>query len=258
MPQFADAREVVEGALATPGLTVSALIPNLKGAERGVELGVHKMNFVLSASEAHNRANVRRTTEESIDDFRRVRDMLANLPKAQRPLLCGGVSTAFGCTIEGAVSEDRVREIAVLLAEAGADEIVLADTVGYASPNAISRVFKGVMAEVGDLPVAAHFHDTRGLGLANAAAALDAGVRRFDATLAGLGGCPHAPGATGNVVMEDLAYLCESMGFATGIDLSKLVEVRAILRRVLPSERMNGAIAVAGTPKTYRAVHPTH
>lgn len=254
MPQFADAKEVVEGALAIPGLTVSALIPNLKGAERGIELGVRKMNFVLSVSEGHNRANVRRSTQESLEDFRRVAEAIRKQPKGKRPQLCGGLSTAFGCTIEGRVSEERVVELAVALAEAGADEIVLADTVGYASPNAISRVFKRVIAQVQPLPVAAHFHDTRGLGLANATAALDAGVRHFDATLAGLGGCPHAPGATGNVVMEDLAYLCDSMGFETGIDLAKLVRVREILRRALPDERLNGAIAVAGPPKTYRSM----
>lgn len=254
MPQFADAKEVVEGALAIPGLTVSALIPNLKGAERGMELGVHKVNFVLSVSEGHNRANVRRSTQESLDDFRRVAEALRQQPEGTRPQLCGGLSTVFGCTIEGRISEERVVELAVALAEAGADEIVLADTVGYASPNAISRVFKRVIAAVQSLPVAAHFHDTRGLGLANATAALDVGVRHFDATLAGLGGCPHAPGATGNVVMEDIAYLCESMGFETGIDLAKLVRVREILRRALPNERLNGAIAVAGPPKTYHSM----
>jgi hydroxymethylglutaryl-CoA lyase len=249
IPQFADAADVVAGALEVPGLTVSALIPNMKGAQRGVELGVHKLNYVMSVSESHNRANVRRTVEESLDDFRSIVAMLRDVPAARRPKISGGLSTSFGCTIEGAVSECRVVELAVLQAEAGADEIVVADTVGYGGPQAVRRVFAQVLANVGKLPVIAHFHDTRGLGLANAAAALDVGVRHFDATLAGLGGCPHAPGATGNVVMEDLAFLCESMGFSTGIDIPRLVAVRDIVKAALPDERLSGAIAVAGLPK---------
>jgi hydroxymethylglutaryl-CoA lyase len=251
IPQFADAADVVRGALATPGLTVSALIPNMKGAQRGVELGVHKLNYVMSVSESHNRANVRKTIDESLDDFRNIVAMLREQPAASRPKISGGLSTSFGCTIEGAVSESRVVELAVLLAEAGADELVVADTVGYGGPHAIRRVFTQVLANVGNLPVIAHFHDTRGMGIANAAAALDAGVRHFDATLAGLGGCPHAPGATGNVVMEDLAFLCESMGFSTGIDIPKLVAVRSILAQALPDEKLAGAIAVAGLPSNH-------
>ncbi len=254
IPQFADAEPVVRGALAIPGLTVSALIPNLKGAERGIALGVHKMNYVMSVSESHNLANVRRSVAESVEDFKRISELLRSLPRESRPLLSGGLSTSLGCTLEGAVSPRRVVELASLLAEAGADEIVVADTVGYAYPGEVRSLFRQVLAEVAPLPVIAHFHDTRGLGLANATAALDVGVRHFDATLAGLGGCPHAPGATGNVVMEDLAFLCEGMGFHTGVDLSRLVEVRAILARVLPDEPLAGAIAVAGTPKHYQPV----
>jgi hydroxymethylglutaryl-CoA lyase len=251
IPQFADAAEVVESSLQIPSLTVSALIPNMKGAQRGVELGVHKMNYVMSVSESHNLANVRRTVKESLNDFLGIVDMLRALPQAGRPKLSGGLSTAFGCTIEGKVSEDRVVELAVLLAEAGADEIVVADTVGYGGPKAVYRVFERVLAAVSDIPVFAHFHDTRGLGLANAAAALDAGVRYFDATLAGLGGCPHAPGATGNVVIEDLAFMCQAMGFSTGVDIDKLVAVRQILARELPDEKLSGAIAIAGLPREY-------
>jgi hydroxymethylglutaryl-CoA lyase len=250
IPQFADAAELVAASLDIPGLTVSALIPNMKGAQRGVELGVHKLNYVMSVSERHNLANVRRTVQESLDDFRAIVAMLKDVPAPGRPLLSGGLSTSFGCTIEGVVPEDRVVELALELAEAGADEIVVADTVGYGGPSAVERVFRRVLAAVSPLPVFAHFHDTRGLGLANAAAALNAGVRHFDATLAGLGGCPHAPGATGNVVMEDLAFLCDTMGFGTGIDLPALVRIRRILAECLPQERLAGAIAVAGLPRT--------
>src|SRR5262249_24555550 len=163
------------------------------------------------------RSNVRRSTAESIEDFRRVVALCRTTPQEKRPRIACGLATAFGCTIEGAVEEDRVRSIAVEAAEAGADAIILADTVGYRQPAA-GRVFRRVMAEVAPLPVSGHFHDTRGLGLANVLAALNAGARAFDASLGGLGGCPYAPGATGNIVTEDLAFMLEAMGLETGID----------------------------------------
>jgi hydroxymethylglutaryl-CoA lyase len=253
LPQLADAEAVVRHALSLPGLTVSALIPNLRGAERGLALGVHEMNFVLSVSEGHNRANVRRTTAESIEDFRRVVALCRTAPDDQRPRVTCGLATAFGCTIEGEVDEDRVRDIAVQAAEAGADAILLADTVGYGQPAAIERVFRRVIADVAPLPVAGHFHDTRGLGLANVLAALNAGARAFDASLGGLGGCPYAPGATGNIVIEDLVFMLEAMGFDTGIDLDRLVKVRELVHSLLPDVVQYGAIAKAGLPKNFHA-----
>jgi hydroxymethylglutaryl-CoA lyase len=257
LPQLADAEAIVRHALTLPGLTVSALIPNLRGAERGLALGVHEMNFVLSVSEGHNRSNVRRSTAESIEDFRRVVALVHTLPAEQRPRLGCGLATAFGCTIEGDVDEDRVCQIAVEIAEAGADAITLADTVGYGNPAAVERVFRRVIAEVSPLPVCGHFHDTRGLGLSNVLAALNAGARAFDASLGGLGGCPYAPGATGNIVTEDLAFLLAAMGFATGIDLERLVKVRDILARALPGVALHGAIAKAGLPKNLHPVQAT-
>jgi len=258
LPQLADAEAVVRHALSLPGLTVSALIPNLRGAERGLALGVHEMNFVLSVSEGHNRANVRRTTEESVEDFRRVVALCHTAPAERRPRVACGLATAFGCTIEGAVDEDRVRRIAAEVAEAGADAILLADTVGYGQPAAVERVFRQVIAEVAPLPVAGHFHDTRGLGLANVLAALNAGARAFDASLGGLGGCPYAPGATGNIVTEDVAFMLEAMGFETGIDLDRLVKVRELVARFLPNVVQNGAIAKAGLPKNFHAMPIAH
>lgn len=252
IPQFNDAAEVVAHALAIFGLTVSALIPNLKGAERGIAAGVHKLNFVMSVSESHNRANVRRSREESAEDFVRIAALVKSVEPSRRPLLAGALSTALGCTIEGRVSEAEVCRLAVRLAEAGADEIAVADTVGYADPGAVRRVFKAVMAAVAPLPVAAHFHDTRGLGVANALAALDVGVRHFDACLGGLGGCPYAPGATGNVDMEDLVLMLEAMGLSTGVDLERLIAVREILERSLPGVTLNGNVAKAGLPKGFR------
>jgi hydroxymethylglutaryl-CoA lyase len=253
-----DAEHAVRHALSLPGLTVSALIPNLKGAERGLALGVHEMNFVLSVSEGHNRANVRRTTGESVEDFRRVVALCHTAPAERRPRIACGLATAFGCTIEGAVDEDRVRRIAAEVAEAGADAILLADTVGYGQPAAVERVFRQVIAEVAPLPVAGHFHDTRGLGLANVLAALNAGARAFDASLGGLGGCPYAPGATGNIVTEDVAFMLEAMGFETGIDLDRLVKVRELVARFLPNVVQNGAIAKAGLPKNFHAMPIAH
>ncbi|MBV8120440.1 MAG: hydroxymethylglutaryl-CoA lyase [Alphaproteobacteria bacterium] len=254
LPQLADAEAVVRHALSLPGLTVSALIPNLKGAERGLAIGVHEINFVLSVSEGHNRANVRRSTTESIEDFRRVVALCHTAPEDQRPRLTCGLATAFGCTIEGAVDEERVRRIAVEVAEAGADAIMLADTVGYGQPAAVERVFRRVMADVAPLPVCGHFHDTRGLGLANVLAALNAGARSFDASLGGLGGCPYAPGATGNIVIEDLVFMLGAMGFDTGIDLDRLVEVRELVHQALPDVVQYGAIVKAGLPKNFHAM----
>ena len=251
IPQFADASEITARALQIEGLTVSALIPNLKGAERGIAAGVHKLNFVMSVSASHNLANVRRSREDSVADFANIAGLIKSLTPEKRPVLAGGLSTALGCTIEGQISEDEVVRYAVQLAEAGADEICIADTVGYADPMSVRRVFKAVQSAVKPLPVAAHFHDTRGLGLANALAALDTGVIRFDACLAGLGGCPFAPGASGNVVMEDLVFMFEGMGLRTGVDIDRLIGVRAILERSLPGVPLQGAIAKAKLPKGF-------
>jgi hydroxymethylglutaryl-CoA lyase len=251
IPQFADAPEVVAHALACKGLTVAALVPNLKGAERALQLGVHKINYVISVSESHNLANVRRSTEESARDFERIVELCRGAPEGQKPIVVGGLSTAMGCTIEGRVPEERVRALAVRLVEAGADEIIIADTVGYGNPAAVRRLFAAVGRDVGNVPITAHFHDTRGLGLANVVAALDVGVRAFDASLAGLGGCPYAPGASGNICTEDLVFLLESMGFRTGIDLEKLIAVRERVCTALGDQPYHGTIARAGLPKDF-------
>jgi hydroxymethylglutaryl-CoA lyase len=249
--QFADAAEVARGALAIPGLKPAVLVPNLKGAQRAFDIGVPKVNYVLSASEAHNLANVRRTTDESIADFRRIvaeRDARGLKGRVQ---VSAGLATSFGCTIQGTVPESRVVEIAGFMAEAGAEEISLADTVGYGNPGQVRRLFDAVARVAGAIPLAAHFHDTRGLGIANVTAAVEVGVRRFDASLAGLGGCPFAPGATGNINTEDCVFLLESLGFETGIDIEKLIAVRADVESWLPGERFFGMVARAGLPKTF-------
>lgn len=254
LPQLADAEAVIKHAMSLPGLNVSALIPNSRGAERGVALGVPEMNFVLSVSEGHNKSNVRRSTEESVEDFRRVVALCREAPAETRPRINCGLATSFGCTIEGDVDEERVRRIANEVAGAGADGIILADTVGYGNPGAISRIFRKVIADVAPLPVAAHFHDTRGLGLANVLAAFAAGCKYFDASLGGLGGCPYAPGASGNIVLEDTVFMFEAMGLETGIDLDKLARARDIVHRALPEVPLHGAISKAGLPRNFHPV----
>ncbi|HJZ95398.1 MAG TPA: hydroxymethylglutaryl-CoA lyase [Candidatus Solibacter sp.] len=234
LPQMADTDEVAREARKIDGLTVLALAPNVKGAERGIAAGVHKLNFPVSASRAHSMANIRMTPEEAVEQVRQA-CQLRNAPPVEV-----GISTAFGCTIEGEVSEDWVMQLAAKLAAAGATSVGLSDSTGMANPAQVKLMFTRLYREIGDRAGAAHFHNTRGQGLANVVAALDAGVTTFDASQGGLGGCPYAPGATGNIVTEDLVWLLESMGLRTGIDLDRLITARAILAEGLPGEPLYG------------------
>ncbi len=251
--QFVDCEEVVADALTHDGLTVSALVPNLRGAERGFPTGLHKLNFVLSISESHNQANVRCSREESLERFRQIAELRNSTAENKNVQLGVGLATALGCTIEGQVDPGEIVRIAEKTLEYGADELSVSDTVGYANPTQVRDVFRLLRRHLGDdVILAGHFHDTRGLGLANVHAALDEGVRSFDASLAGLGGCPFAPGASGNIVMDDLVFMLEAMGLRTGVDLEKLVAVRDIVAAGLPNEPLLGAIAKAGVPKGFR------
>lgn len=250
-PQFLDADEIVAHAVAIPGLTVAALVPNLKGAERAVAAGAHKLTFTISVSRSHSLANVRREPDQQLEEFRRIVEYCRARPVDRRPVLSVGLSTVFGCTIEGPVKENEVCRLAVALIEAGGDDLSLADTVGYANPAQVKRIFKAVRAEIGAKLSAAHFHNTRGLGLANVAAALEADVRAFDSSLGGLGGCPFAPGASGNVVTEDLVFMLEALGLKTGVDLERLIAARRIIEEALPGERLYGHLALAGPPKGF-------
>jgi hydroxymethylglutaryl-CoA lyase len=251
LPQMADAGEVVRHALTHPGVTVMALVPNLRGAEAALAAGVHKLTIPVSASAAHSMANVRKTREEMVAEVRRIvalRNALAAHMHVE-----AGVSTAFGCTLQGRVPEDEVVRLAAELAEAGADEIGLSDTTGMANPAQVRRLFNRVRAEIGERTGAAHMHNTRGLGLANCLAAYDVGVRTFDSSLGGLGGCPYAPGASGNVVTEDMVFLFEAMGVRTGVDIERLIAARAPLQAGLPGEPLYGMTPEAGLPKGWRA-----
>ncbi len=251
LPQMADTAEVVAEAIKIPGLTVVALVPNLKGAERAFAAGAHKLTMPISASRLHSKANINMTPEQAIEQVAQVCRARDALPAGRRPAVEAGVSTAFGCTMEGPVSEDIVIRMSVQLAEAGADTVNLADTTGMGNPAQVKRVFTRLKRELGDKAGGAHLHNTRGQGLANVVAALDAGVRTFDSSQAGLGGCPYAPGATGNIVTEDLVFLLESMGLSTGIDLEALIAARRFITDGLPGEALYGHVAEAGLPKGF-------
>lgn len=254
LPQLADTTEVVAGAKRIGGFEVAALVPNLRGTQAAVTSGVDKINGVVSVSEDHNRSNLRRTTAESMAEIGRTVAFCRQTAPDRRPLVGVALATSFGCTIGGAVPEGRVRDLAAELARFGPDEIVLADTVGYGNPAAVKRLFSSIRADLGpEITIGAHFHDTRGTGLANVVAALDAGIRHFDASLGGLGGCPYAPGATGNIATEDLVHMLEAMGLRTGIDLERLLEVRRVVQGTLPGAPFEGALARAGIPMNYAA-----
>lgn len=251
IPQMGDTEEVVRAAIEIPGITVLALAPNLKGAERAVAAGVRTITMPVSASREHSLANIRMTPEETVEEVRKVRQLCDSLPSDRRPGLEVGISTAFGCSLQGLVPESWVMKLAVMLVEAGAGSVGLSDTPGYANPVQVKRMFTQLRRELGDRTGAAHFHNTRGQGLANVVAALDAGVRTFDASQGGLGGCPYAPGASGNIVTEDLVFLLESMGLRTGINIEKLIAARRFITEGLPGEQIYGNVPDAGLPKGF-------
>jgi hydroxymethylglutaryl-CoA lyase len=251
VPSMADTGEIVRAAVRLPGVTVVALAPNLRGAQDAYAAGAHKVVIPVSVSEGHSRANLRRTPDEQVAEVSRVVGWARQ--QARRMPVEAALSTAFGCSIDGPVAEAAVLRLAEALAAAGTDSLALADTVGYANPGHVRALVQAVRAAVGDRLQRLHLHDTMGLGLANALAGLDAGIRTFDAALGGLGGCPFAPGASGNIVTEDLVFMLESMGFATGIDLARLLEARALLREGLPEDELHGGLGRAGIPRTYRA-----
>ncbi|SAK85928.1 pyruvate carboxyltransferase [Caballeronia glebae] len=246
LPQLADTAELVAYAKTLPGLLVSVLVPNLKGAQRAIETQADLMLVPLSASRAHSLANLRKTPEEVVDEVGRMR--AARDAAGAKTLIEGGIGTAFGCTMQGRVDEADVLRFMQALLDAGADRVSIADTVGYAGPRAVRELFAKARDIAGERFWCGHFHDTRGLALANVCAALETGVARFDATLAGIGGCPHAPGASGNAASEDLAFMLADMRIDTGIDIPALLDLRAKLARWLGGETLRGALALAGLP----------
>lgn len=250
LPQMADCGELVKHTLTLKDVFVTALVPNLKGAENAFNAGVQKITIPVSVSEPHSLSNVRKTHAEVYEEV----NSIVQLRNEKNPgiLIEAGLSTVFGCTIQGVVTENEVLTMAQRMAKLGVDEIGLADTVGYANPVQVRSLFKKLKQEVGNLAGSAHFHNTRGQGLANVLAAIEVGVTTFDASQGGIGGCPYAPGASGNIVTEDLVYLLESMGLRTGIDIDRLVEAREWLKQGIPGEPLYGFIPDAGVGKNFK------
>ena len=249
LPQMADTGDIVRFSKTLPGLDVAVLVPNIKGAQLAIEAGANKLTLPLSVSETHSIKNIRRTHDQVIEEAKAIADLIDAQPEGSRPHFEGSLSTAFGCTIEGAIKDSVILSLAERLMAAGCDEIGLSDTTGYADPGSIRHLIGAVRGVVGTEAVTGvHLHNTRGLGLANALAAFDEGITTFDASQAGLGGCPTSPGASGNIVTEDLVFMFESMGVETGIDLEKLLALRSILAEALPEEELYGFVPRAGLP----------
>ena len=251
IPQFADASEVLTATQAIPNLRSGVLVPNLKWALRALDHNAEKITFVLSVSEEHNMANVRRTTDTSIAEFADLVVERAARGLKDKVELSAVLATTYGCSLQGEVAESRVFEVAEQLLKAGADELNVADTVGYGNPIQVKRILTEITRLAGDVTVATHFHDTRGMGIANAVAALEVGVREFDASLGGLGGCPFAKGASGNIATEDCVYMLESLGMSTGIDIPVMLDVRKKLDSWLAEEPLEGKLLKAGVAKTF-------
>ncbi len=253
IPQLADTAEIVAYARSIPNLTVAALVPNLRGAENAIAAGAHKISIPLSVSETHSLKNVKRSHEQMLAEIARIVERVREIPADQRPKFEVGLSTAFGCTIEGPIAEDKVVELAEKAVALGVDEVGLSDTTGYGNPAQLKRLTTRIWENCGrDKLSGVHLHNTRGQGLANALMAVEIGLTTVDSSLGGIGGCPFAPGASGNIVTEDLVFMLEAMGLKTGIDLEKLLAVRELVQAALPGEAMYGFTPEAGLPKGFR------
>jgi len=253
LPQMADTGEIVRHAVEIVGLEVAVLVPNLKGAQLAIEAGAHKITLPLSVSETHSLRNIRRTHDQVIDEAKAISELISTQPEGQRPHFEGSLSTAFGCTLEGPIDEGVILRSAERLMAAGCDEVGLSDTTGYGDPVSMKHLIRAVRGVVGaENLTGVHLHNTRGLGLANVLAAFEEGITTFDSSLGGLGGCPTAPGASGNVVTEDLVFMFESMGVDTGIDLDALMATRELVQSALPDEELYGFTPRAGLPLGYK------
>lgn len=242
VPNLRDAEEVVTSIERNPNITYVALVPNVQGANRAIKAKIDEINLVMSASATHNRKNVNRTNEDSLQGFQEIMEWV----KGTGIKVNGSVATSFGCPFEGKVSEDDVQRFIDYYLAMGMDSITLADTTGMANPVQVKRLVKKVVEQIGEVPLTLHFHNTRGMGLANVVAAMEAGATRFDASLGGIGGCPFAPGATGNICTEDLVHMLTEMGIKTGVDLDKLIVLSKELPNLLKRDDIPGQIVKAG------------
>ncbi len=254
LPQLSDTAELAAYAKTIPNLAVAVLVPNLRGAEAAIAVGVDKLTLPLSVSETHSLKNVRRTHDQMIEEARAISGLIRALPRERRPKFEGSLSTVFGCTLEGPIADGAITRLAAALMDAGCDEVGLSDTTGYANPAEVKRLIRLVRDVVGTEALSGiHLHNTRGLGLANVLAALEMGLTTFDSSLGGIGGCPFAPGASGNIVTEDLVFMLESMGLRTGIDLDALLAVRGLVAASLKDEPLYGFVPEAGLPLGFKA-----
>ncbi len=254
LPQMADTGEITRHSKTIDGLEVAVLVPNLKGAQLAIESGADKITLPMSVSETHSIRNIRRTHDQVIEEAEAISELIKSLPENDRPHFEGSLSTAFGCTLEGAIDERVILSCAERLMGAGCDEVGVSDTTGYGDPVSIKKLIKAVQGVIGEKNLTGvHLHNTRGLGLANALAAYDIGIKTFDSSLGGLGGCPTAPGASGNIVTEDLVFMFESMGVDTGIDMDALMKTRELLSQGLPDEPLYGFTPLAGLPLGFKS-----
>ena len=254
IPQMADTADITAYSVGIEGLAVAVLVPNLKGAQMAIQAGAHKITLPMSVSETHSVRNIRRTHDQVIEEAQAIAELIAGLPERDQPHFEGSLSTAFGCTLEGTIEDTVILSCAERLMEAGCDEIGLSDTTGYGNPASVTRLIRLVRGVVGDDKVTGvHLHNTRGLGLASALAAFEEGITTFDSSLGGLGGCPTAPGASGNIVTEDLVFMFEAMGVDTGIDLDALMRTREFITANLPGEPLYGFVPRAGLPLGFKA-----
>ena len=257
LPQLADTAELVTHAKSIQGLAVAVLVPNLRGAHNALAVGPDKMTVPLSVSETHSLKNLKRTHEQVLEEVRGIRAAIDALPPGERPRLEGSLSTAFGCTLEGEVPERKVMEMAEKLMQAGCDEVGLSDTTGFASPTQVRDYTRHIHQLLGqDKLTGVHLHNTRGQGFANVMAALEAGLTTIDSSMGGIGGCPFAPGASGNIVTEDLVFLLESMGLRTGVNFEAMFDARRVLVEALPEVELYGFTPEAGLPKGFRPATP--
>lgn len=241
IPNLRDAEDVMKGITRVPGVEYTVLVPNVKGCERALGCGVDEINLVMSASDTHGLANLRMTPEASLEQFKSI----IEVTKGTGVFINASLSTTFGCPFEGDVPEARVYELIQKLLDIGVQGVTLCDTTGMADPAQVERLCRATRARWSDVTFTAHFHNTRGMGLANALAALNAGIDRFDASLGGLGGCPYAPGASGNICTEDLVHMFQRMGLNTGVDLDALLMAAARLPELIAHD-VPGAILKAG------------